>query len=266
MIWPKMVRSLGIVAASGLATSALVAAQSDSTHKPNYRTSPLDGSKIALPTKEQLAFQDNEVGVLIHFDPSQYLGLNGCNQDPELVPKPELFDPGKLDTDQWMDAAKSLGAKFATLVAKHNCGFATWPTEATFPLRDNTTQEYNYTVTESPVHGLDLVKSFKESAEERDILRGIYYSLNVNNFLNVQDWSVRDGPLAWGQVGITNETYDKVVLDQLTEIWSGYGDLTEVRTGMRESLRALLASILLTSLYSDRSGLMADIARLKWNL
>lgn len=224
-----MVDSFGILVAWGLATSALVSAQSGSAHKPNYRTSPLDGSKIALPTKQQLAFQDNGIGVLIHFDPSQYLGLNGCNEDPELVPKPELFDPAKLDTGQWMDAAASLGAKFATLVAKHNCGFVTWPTETTFPLRDNSTQEYNYTVAESPLHGFDLVGSFKESAEERGILRGIYYSLNVNNFLNVQDWSVRDGPLAWGQVGIANDTYDEIVMDQLAEIWSGYGDLTEVR-------------------------------------
>lgn len=240
-----MVRSFGIVAASSLVTSALVAAQSGSS-QPSYRTSPLDGSTIALPTKEQLAFQDNEIGVLIHFDPSQYLGLNGCNEDPELVPKPDLFDPGKLDTDQWMDAAASLGAKFATLVAKHNCGFATWPTEATFPLRDSTTQEYNYTVTESPLEGFDLVKSFKESAEERDILRGIYYSLNVNNFLNVQDWSVRDGPLAWGQVGISNETYDEIVADQLTEIWSGYGDLTEVKNEPCAVCALLLGIPLLT--------------------
>ena len=216
-----------MLAASGLATSAL-AQSAGSNYKPNYRTSPLDGSKIAVPTKEQLAFQDNEIGVLIHFDPSQYLGLDGCNADPDLVPKPELFDPVSLDTDQWMDAASSLGAKFATFVAKHNCGFATWPTEITFPVGDDATHEYNYTVTESPVHGFDIVKSFKESAEEKSIKRGIYYSLNVNNFLNVQDWSVGDGPLAWGQIGITNETYNDIVMSQLTEIWSGYGDLTEV--------------------------------------
>ena len=224
-----MVKSFGILATSGLALPFAAAQASNGTaFKPNYRTSPLDGTKIALPTKEQLAFQGNEIGVLIHFDPSQYLGLNGCNQVPELVPKPDLFDPVSLDTDQWMDAAAALGAKFATFVAKHNCGFATWPTEVKFPLQDNTTQAYNYTVVDSPVHGLDLVKSFKESAEKKDIKRGLYYSVNVNNYLNVQNFMVRDVPLEWGQVGIANETYNDIVMNQLTEVWGNYGDFTEV--------------------------------------
>lgn len=249
-----MVRSFGILAASGVATSLAVAQATNSStgYKPSFRTSPLDGSKIALPTKEQLAFQDNEIGVLIHFDPSQYLGLNGCNEDPGLVPKPDLFDPASLDTDQWMDAAATLGAKFATLVAKHNCGFATWPTEVQFPLRDNTTQAYNYTVTESPVEGFDLVKSFQESAEERDIKRGLYYSVNVNNFLNVQDSAVRDVDLEWGQVGITNETYDEIVMDQLAEVWSGYGDLTEVRRTYQVVLWAFLANVVTEDLVRRR--------------
>lgn len=227
-----MVRSFTFVAASCLARVALSSAFPRDTTSPGqakYRTSSIDGTKIALPTKEQLAFQDNEIGMLIHFDTSQYYGgINGCNFVPELVPEAELFNPTELDTDQWMEVSASLGAKFATLVAKHNCGFATWPTETTFQLRNNQTQEYNYTIDESPVRGLDLVGSFKESAAKYDIGRGLYYSANVNNFLNVQLSTVLDTPLSPGQVAITNSTYDEIVFDQLTELWSSYGEMTEI--------------------------------------
>lgn len=41
-----------------------------------------------------------------------------------------MFTPHNLDTDQWMAAAKSMGAKYAVFVASHCDGFSNWPTEA----------------------------------------------------------------------------------------------------------------------------------------
>jgi alpha-L-fucosidase len=116
----------------GICLVALVSArvpglvQRDSPSSPKYRISPIDGSKIALPTKEQLDFQDKEIGVLIHFNIATYISIDGCNQVPTLVPNQTLFDPTLINTDQWMDTIADLGAKYATLVAKHNCGFTTW--------------------------------------------------------------------------------------------------------------------------------------------
>jgi alpha-L-fucosidase len=86
---------------------------------PKYRILPLDGSIIALPTQEQLDFQAKEFGVLIHFEMGTYLDIDGCNNVPSLVPNLTLFDPALLNTDQWMDSITALGAKYATLVAKH---------------------------------------------------------------------------------------------------------------------------------------------------
>lgn len=198
------------------------------TYQPKHRISPVDGSKIALPTKEQLAFQDKEIGVLIHFAIATYLSTDGCNNVPDLVPDPSLFDPTLINTDAWMDTITSLGAEYATLVAKHNCGFTTWPSRVTFPDRENQTVQYNYTIAQSPVRGQNVVKSFVDSAQKYGIGRGFYYSVVVNNYLNVQDSDVRDGKWAPGQVNITNSTYDQIVYDQLSELWKGYGDLTEV--------------------------------------
>ena len=198
-------------------------------YKPSYRISPIDGSKIALPTKEQLAFQDREIGVLIHFDIATFLNIDGCNADPSLVPNETLFDPAQLNTDQWMQSATALGAKYATLVVKHNCGFALWPSNVTFPTLDEPKARYNYTTADTPLHGEDIVRKFITSAAIANVGHGFYYSVVVNNFLNVQQSEVRNGSLAPGQVGITEDTYNQIVYDMLTELWSNYGKLTEVR-------------------------------------
>lgn len=203
------------------------------TNYPSYRISPLDGSIIALPTADQLDFMDKEIGVLIHFEIATYISIDGCNNVPGLVPDVDLFDPTLLNTDQWMDSITALGAKYATLVAKHNCGFTTWPSTTTFQTRDDgmETIEYNYTIAQSPVDGMDVVRSFTDSALKYGVGHGFYYSTNVNNFLNVANSEVNATSWSEGQVRITNETYDQIVISQLTELWTNYGNLTEVRKG-----------------------------------
>lgn len=41
-----------------------------------------------------------------------------------------MYSPQNLDTDQWMLAAKNMGAKYAVFVAQHCDGFSQWPTDA----------------------------------------------------------------------------------------------------------------------------------------
>ncbi|KAJ0120961.1 Alpha-L-fucosidase 1 [Diaporthe amygdali] len=212
---------------------------------PKYRVSPIDGTKIALPTQDQLDFQDREIGMLIHFEVATYISIDGCNGVPGLVPSPSLFDPTLLNTDQWMDSISASGAKYATLVAKHNCGFTTWPSAVSFETRDNTTSRYNYTVADSPVSGTDVVQQFSESAKKYGLGHGFYYSTVVNNFLNVQN-SLVNATWSPGEIRITNETYDDIVLAQLTELWTNYGTLTELwfDGGYSASQRAKIEELL----------------------
>lgn len=232
-----------------IANLALVGATTSSSSiaavpTPKYRISPLDGSIIALPTQEQLDFQDKEFGVLIHFEMGTYLDIDGCNNVPSLVPNQTLFNPTLLNTDQWMDSITALGAKYATLVAKHNCGFTAWPSQVKFQTRDNTTISYNYTIAQSPVAGKDVVKSFTDSTKKYGIGHGLYYSTVVNNFLNVQQSEVNATSWAVGQVRISNETYDEIVVAQLTELWTNYESLTEV-----SRTRAIL---IMVHIFADR--------------
>lgn len=217
-----------VAALASLGAAAAAPKPANEPFHGRYRISPVDGTKIALPTKEQLAFQDREIGFLIHFNIATYIQEDGCNSNQSLVPERKLFDPELLNTDQWMESAKDLGAKYATLVAKHNCGFTTWPSKVQFSDRDGNAMTYNYTVAQSPVSGKDVIRSFVDSTKKYGLGHGFYYSSVVNNYLNVYGSEARNEPLAPGQVGVTTETYNKVVIDQLTELWGQYGDLTEV--------------------------------------
>jgi len=44
-----------------------------------------------------------------------------------------VFDPVKLNTDNWMESMVALGARSAVLTAKHGCGHLLWPTNVTLP-------------------------------------------------------------------------------------------------------------------------------------
>jgi len=41
----------------------------------------------------------------------------------------ELYNPVKLDTDQWIESAKACGAKYAVFTATHFNGFMQWQSD-----------------------------------------------------------------------------------------------------------------------------------------
>lgn len=72
-----------------------------------------------------------ELGALICYNMATTMGSQGCSAHD--VPAASVFNdaaPEKVDTDQWCGAIASFGGTYATIVAKHVCGFAIWETEA----------------------------------------------------------------------------------------------------------------------------------------
>lgn len=169
--------------------------------------------KVVCPNKIQQTWAEAEIGVLIHFDmpvyQNDYIFRNWGSH-----PDASAFNPTDLDTDQWLKTASELGAKYAVLVAKHCSGFSLWPTET-----------HEYSVKNSPWRDGkgDIVKDFVESCKKYNIKPGIYASTTTNGYLHVDNPGVvqEGGP-------VTQEEYNKIVVQQLTELWTNYGDLFEI--------------------------------------
>src|ERR1700742_4864730 len=86
-----------------------------------------DSSGPIVPAPYQTAWQDLEIGVIIHFSTNTFLN----REWGDGTASPSTFNPSRVDTDQWMQVAKSGGAKYAVLVAKHHDGFALFPSTHT---------------------------------------------------------------------------------------------------------------------------------------
>ena len=132
---------------------------------------------LPKPSTQQVAWQDCELGMFFHFDIPVFKPGWDWRSWKDL-PDPKLYDPKKLDTDQWLQAASSLGAKYAVLVAKHCSGFLQWQSDL-----------YPYGVRQSPWRGGkgDLVRDFVKSCERFNIKPGIYASVTANGYLEVDN-------------------------------------------------------------------------------
>jgi len=171
-------------------------------------------SPEVLPSKAQQAWADAEIGVMFHFDVQVYEPGYEWRKTRDYQPDVSVFNPENLDTDQWIKAAKSAGATYAVLVAKHCSGFSLWPTKA-----------HKYSVKNSPwKNGQgDVVKDFIASCKKYGVKPGLYASASANAYCHV------DNPgLVLSGDPEDQKKYNEVVSTQLTELWTQYGDLFEI--------------------------------------
>ncbi|MEI7837457.1 MAG: alpha-L-fucosidase [Planctomycetota bacterium] len=172
------------------------------------------GTLLPRPTPIQAAWQDMEMGLFVHFNMFTYSGDWNWRSFRDY-PAPALFRPDRLDTDQWMEAAAAIGARYAVLTAKHCCGFCLWPTEA-----------YDYGVRQSAWRGGqgDVVGDFVTSCRKHGIRPGLYYSTSANGFLKVDN----PGLIAAPGGPVDQAGYTRICEKQLRELWSRYGELGEI--------------------------------------
>ena len=79
------------------------------------------------PSPQQMAWQDLEFGVIIHFGPNTFMD----REWGDGTASPQVFNPPQFDPEQWMRAIQAAGAKYVVLVAKHHDGFCLWPATQT---------------------------------------------------------------------------------------------------------------------------------------
>ncbi len=172
---------------------------------------------IAKPTPQQLLWQEQELGVLIHYIMDIYA--------PDLDPKdiktakvrtalsPDKITPTDLDVEQWVHAAALTGARYAVLVANHCSGFSLWQTKA----NDYCTRSLKWKNGKG-----DIVKDFIDACKKYNLKPGLYYSTAVNGYYDISDEVPHDYKAPYYR------EYVKIVEAQITELWSQYGELFEI--------------------------------------
>jgi alpha-L-fucosidase len=165
------------------------------------------GSLLAVPTPEQAAWQDLEVGMFIHIAPQTW---QNSESDKLSTPLAEM-NPEKLDTNQWVRVAESMGAKYIVFVAKHEGGFCWWQTDTT-----------DFSVRGTPWRGGkgDVLADLSESCRTRGMKLGVY--------LSPQDRKHGVGVGGRAKDPADQASYEKLLRSQLTEVLTRYGAMAEV--------------------------------------
>ena len=201
-------RFLGMAAGAAAAGAARTGAAAEAN----------DGGASALPkpTAAQIAWQDCEVGLLYSFDLAIAAGRFAPNNTVRERMDPKLYNPTKLDTDQWLEAAKAAGAKYAVFTATHFNGFLQWQSEA-----------YGYGLKQASWRGGkgDVVGDFVASCRKADVAPGIYFSTHRNVY-----WEVWGHYVDWGKGKGTAKqaAFNRVAEKMTAELCSRYGPLVQI--------------------------------------
>lgn len=204
----------GLSVMFSLLISCSQSGQSRDTHQVN------ETIELAKPSPKQIAFADWEVGAFIHFGLNPFTGQeHGDGKEP-----PSKFNPTELNAEQWVLTAKSLGAKYVTLTARHEGGFCLWPSKTT-----------DYTIANSPYKDGrgDIVKEFVDACRKHDMKIGLYHTSSHDTKTSL---SWYDGPIAWGpgrdslvDLAFKDEGlkqhYMEVQMEQMRELLTNYGPI-----------------------------------------
>ena len=159
----------------------------------------IDITSSLIPTEQQLNWQRGELTAFLHFGMNTFTG----REWGDGTENPEWFNPTELDCEQWALALKDGGFKYAILTAKHHDGFCLWQTKTT-----------EHSVKNSPWRDGkgDLVREFSEACKKHGLKFGVYLSPWDRNAECYGD----------------SPAYNKLFIDQLTELLTNYGRVDEV--------------------------------------
>jgi len=147
------------------------------------------------PSKRQQQWFDTEFYAFIHFGVNTFTNQEWGNGNEDE----KIFNPEKLDCNQWVEAIKSAGMKGMVLTAKHHDGFCLWPSKYT-----------EHSVKNSPWRNGkgDLVAEAAEACRKGGIKFGIYLS-----------------PWDRNSQYYGTEEYNDYYCNQLTELLTNYGPI-----------------------------------------
>ena len=78
-----------------------------------------------VPSRRQIDFQKLEFYSFVHFTVNTFTD----KEWGEGNESPHIFNPEKLDAEQWVKAVKAAEMKGLILTCKHHDGFCLWPSK-----------------------------------------------------------------------------------------------------------------------------------------
>ena len=167
------------------------------------------------PSAPQLAWQRAEVGVLISYDLPVFQGTPYNQAQNRITPfhNVNIFNPTQLNTDQWIQAAKAGGAKFAVLTVTHETGFALYQSDA---------NPYCMKAIKFQNGKGDIVRDFVNSCRKYGVEPGIYVGIRWNSYLGVHDFKI-EGSSEF--VKRRQAAYKNMCEQMVTELCTRYGKL-----------------------------------------
>ncbi len=167
---------------------------------------------LPRPTKAQAAWQDFELGIIFCLDLPVFApdGWKAYQQTFD----PNLYQPAKLDTDQWAAAAKAMGCRYAIFTATHFNGFLQWQSDL-----------YPYWLKQTSWRGgkADVFGDFVKSCRKVGIAPGVFLSCFRNAYQKVWGYKVN-----WGKGGEEQAAFKRTGEKMVEELVSRYGDLCEI--------------------------------------
>ena len=173
---------------------------------------------VPLPTPAQLKWQNAELAAVFHYDLHVFDGKPYNQAQNRITPIQDynIFNPVKLDTDQWVKAAKDAGFKVAILTATHETGFALYQSKV---------NPYSLKAVEWRDGKGDIVGDFVKSCRKYGIAPGIYIGIRWNSFYGIHDFKVQ-GDTEFSKN--RQEYYNRMCEGMVRELCSNYGDLAIV--------------------------------------
>jgi len=151
-----------------------------------------------IPSKRQYDWQRMEMTAFIHFGINTFNEVEWGSKGVDI----SKFNPTNIDVKQWVKVLKDAGMKLIILTCKHHDGFCLWPSRYT-----------NFSIANTPFQNGkgDIVRDLSNACREAGLKFGVYLS-----------------PWDMNEPSYGTPEYNQHFLDQLTELLTNYGKISEV--------------------------------------